>query len=206
MATKHSLQNIFTVLGSWEKWLHHFECVAEVNKWECNTDKLKWLKVLLTCPALKVFEQFPNASHQEYREAKVLKKRFEPGRGIILKAYPNLDPDAHEQLVLTQLLASIVNPQVAFSVTDYCGCSSDNGHEDGVILLEMSGGRAYCTQLFKSKVPQQLGAVSMMVMQEDASWLLSRWKDQNQNAILFYGSINKEEIDIMVDVEQMLQS
>ena len=38
---------------------------------------------------------------------------------IVEKVYPNLDPDAHEQLVLTQVLASIVNPQVTFSMRQW---------------------------------------------------------------------------------------
>ena len=37
-------------------------------------------------------------------------------KSIAEKAYPNLDPNAHEQFALTQFLASITNPQVAFSV------------------------------------------------------------------------------------------
>ena len=35
--------------------LHHFECVVDMNKWETNTDKLKWFKVRLAGRALKAF-------------------------------------------------------------------------------------------------------------------------------------------------------
>ena len=136
---------VFTGVGSWEEWIDHFECVADVNKWESNAEKLKWLKVRLTGRALKAFRQLPDAARMDYKEAKkALKKRFEPEsrreyyvaelqtrrrrkgedwasygeelKSIAEKAYPDLEPNAREQFALTQFLASITNPQVAFSV------------------------------------------------------------------------------------------
>ena len=60
----------FTGDGSWEEWIDHFECVADVNKCESNAEKLKWLKVRLTGKALKTFRQLPDAARRDYKEAK----------------------------------------------------------------------------------------------------------------------------------------
>ena len=137
----------FTGAGSWEEWLHHFECVVDVNKWETNAKKLKWLKVRLTGRALKAFRQLPEASQRDYKDAKkALTKRFEPesrreyyiaelqtrrrkkgeiglrtGRssnGSRKRCTPTLTR-MREQFALTRILASIVNPQVAFSVRQW---------------------------------------------------------------------------------------
>ena len=64
---------------SWVEWIDHFESVADINKWESNADKLKWLKVRLTDRAIKVFRQLPDSARRDYKQAKkALKKRFEP--------------------------------------------------------------------------------------------------------------------------------
>ena len=135
----------FTGVGSWDEWIDHFECVADVNKWETNAEKLKWLKVRLTGRAIKAFRQLPEAARADYKQAKkALGKRFEPEsrkeyyiaelqtrrrrkgedwatfgeelKSIADKAYPDLEVKAREQLALNQYLSSIGNPQVAFSV------------------------------------------------------------------------------------------
>ena len=130
---------------SWDEWIDHFESVADINKWETNAEKLKWLKVRLTGRAMKAFRQLPEAARRDYKEAKkALRKRFEPesrkslyvaelqmrrrrkgedwatfGEELKLiaeKAYPDLEANAREQIALNQYLTSITNPQVAFSV------------------------------------------------------------------------------------------
>ena len=52
--------------------------MANVNKWESNAKKPKWLKVRRIVRALKAFRQLPEAPRRDYKEAKkALKKRFE---------------------------------------------------------------------------------------------------------------------------------
>ena len=137
----------FTGAGTtrWDEWIEHFESVADVNKWDTDADKLKWLKVRLTSRAMKAFRQLPDATRADYKLAKeALKKRFEPesrkeyyiaelrtrrrrkgedwatfGEELKLtaeRAYPDLGADAREQIALTQYLSAIINPQLAFSV------------------------------------------------------------------------------------------
>ena len=66
-----------TASESWTEWIDHFESVADINKWESNADRLKWLKVRLTGRAIKAFRQLPEAARRDYKEAKkALKKRF----------------------------------------------------------------------------------------------------------------------------------
>ena len=68
----------YSGVESWDEWIDHFECVADVNKWESNAEKLKWLKVRLTGRAMKAFRQLPEATRADYKLAKkALKKRFE---------------------------------------------------------------------------------------------------------------------------------
>ena len=134
-----------TASESWTEWIDHFESVADINKWESNADRLKWLKVRLTGRAIKAFRQLPEAARRDYKEAKkALKKRFEPesrktlyiaelqtrrrrkgedwatfGEELKLiaeKAYPDLEANAREQIALNQYLTSLTNPQVSFSV------------------------------------------------------------------------------------------
>ena len=50
---------VFTGVGNWNEWIDHSECVADVNKWETNAEKLKWLKVRFTGRAMKAFGQLP---------------------------------------------------------------------------------------------------------------------------------------------------
>ena len=132
-------------VASWDEWIEHFECVADVNKWETDADKLKWLKVRLTGRAMKAFRQLPMATRGDYKVAKkALKKRFEPesrkeyyiaelqtrrrskgedwatfGEELKLTAepaYSDLEEKAREQITLTRYLSSISYPQLAFSV------------------------------------------------------------------------------------------
>lgn len=130
---------------SWTEWAEHFESVATVNKWDSDDDKLKWLKVRLTGKARTAFQKLPADVRNKYGECvKALKQRFEPDskkqlyvaelhtrerhrdedwasygdalRVLADKAYSDLEEKARERLALTQFLAHIGNPQVAFGV------------------------------------------------------------------------------------------
>ena len=52
------LLNPFSGDESWDQWIYHFECVAEVNTWD-GEQKLKWLKVHMTGRAQKAFQHLP---------------------------------------------------------------------------------------------------------------------------------------------------
>lgn len=130
---------------NWTEWLEHFQSVAEVNKWVSEEEKLKWLKVRLTGKAQTAFRNFSQDVRGNYGECvKALKKRFDPDskkelyvaelhtrarqrdedwasygdalRTLADKAYGDLEEKARERLALTQFLAHIQNPQVAFGV------------------------------------------------------------------------------------------
>ena len=65
--------------GSWDDWIDHFECIAEVNKWATGEEKLKWLRVRLTGKALTALRKLPESARSSYAECKTaLKKRFDP--------------------------------------------------------------------------------------------------------------------------------
>eukprot|EP00731_Ephydatia_muelleri_P010418 Em0005g1004a len=105
----------------WTEWAEHFESVVTVNKWDSDDDKLKWLKVRLTGKARTAFQKLPADVRNKYGECvKALKQRFEPDskKQLVLadKAYSDLEEKARERLVLSQFLAHIGNPQVAFGV------------------------------------------------------------------------------------------
>ena len=118
---------------------------AAVNKWETTAEKLKWLRVRLTGKAQTVFRKLPQDVRENYAECvKALKQRFDPDsrrelyvaelhtrarrkeedwasygdvlRTLADKTYGDLEEIARERLALTQFLAHIENPQVAFGV------------------------------------------------------------------------------------------
>eukprot|EP00731_Ephydatia_muelleri_P009374 Em0004g1712a len=118
---------------SWTEWAEHFENVATVNKWDSDEDKLKWLKVRLTGKARTVFQKLPADVRNKYacKKAVVRGRTSHQGetyrdedcasygdalRVLVDKAYSDLEEKARERLALTQFLAHIGNPQVAFGV------------------------------------------------------------------------------------------
>ena len=131
--------------GSWDDWIYHFECIAEVNKWATGEEKLKWLRVRLTGKALTALRKLPESARSSYAEYKTaLKKRFDPDskrelhvaelhtrtrgktedwasfgdalRVLVDKAYPHFEDAARECLAVNQFLSQIHNQQVAFGV------------------------------------------------------------------------------------------
>eukprot|EP00731_Ephydatia_muelleri_P026815 Em0018g915a len=131
--------------GSWDDWIDHFECIAEVNKWATGEEKLKWLRVRLTGKALTALRKLPESARSSYAECKTaLKKRFDPDskrelhvaelhtrtrgktedwasfgdalRVLVDKAYPHFEDAARECLAVNQFLSQIHNQQVAFGV------------------------------------------------------------------------------------------
>ena len=131
--------------GSWDDWIDHFECIAEVNKWATGEEKLKWLCVRLTGKALTALRKLPEIARSSYAECKTaLKKRFNPDskrelhvaelhtrtrgktedwasfgdalRVQVDKAYPHFEDAARECLAVNQFLSQIHNQQVAFGV------------------------------------------------------------------------------------------
>ncbi|KAL5494125.1 hypothetical protein EMCRGX_G015402 [Ephydatia muelleri] len=129
----------------WSDWIEHFESVAALNKWATEDEKLKWLKVRLAGKARTAFQKLPRNVREEYGEClKALKQRFEPDskkelyvaelhtrtrridedwatfgdalKVLADKAYSDLEEKARERLALTQYLAHIENPQIAFGV------------------------------------------------------------------------------------------
>lgn len=130
---------------NWTEWFEHFQSVAEVNKWATSEEKLKWLRVRLTAKAQTAYRRLPQNVRENYGECvKALKTRFDPDskrelyvaelhtrarkreedwasygdalRTLADKAYGDLEEKARERLALTQFLAHIENPQVAFGV------------------------------------------------------------------------------------------
>eukprot|EP00731_Ephydatia_muelleri_P024875 Em0016g1146a len=129
----------------WSDWIEHFESVAALNKWATEDEKLKWLKVRLAGKARTALQKLPRNVREEYGEClKALKQRFEPDskkelyvaelhtrtrrkdedwatfgdalKVLADKAYSDLEEKARERLALTQYLAHIENPQIAFGV------------------------------------------------------------------------------------------
>ena len=63
----------------WDEWIEHFESCAEVNKWESDEDKLKWLRVRLVGKALTAFRRLGQSARSKYGECKeALLHRFHP--------------------------------------------------------------------------------------------------------------------------------
>ena len=139
------LPETFSGEGSWDEWISHFENVADVNAWDGDAAKLKWLKVRLTGRAQRAFQQFTEASQGTYSHAKkALRERFDPDskrelyavelntrrkrkaegwadfaedlRRLTDKAYPDLQEEARERLALNSYLSQLSDPQVSFSV------------------------------------------------------------------------------------------
>ena len=129
---------------SWDLWLYHFECIADVNEWD-DGKKLKWMKVRLSGKAQMAFQRLPNEAKARYVEAKkALKECFEPEsrqsryqakfqmqtkqkaeswadyaddlKSLVDKAYPEIEEAARERLAVNHYLQQLEQPQVAFSV------------------------------------------------------------------------------------------
>ena len=133
--------------SSWREWIYHFESVADVNGWN-DMAKLKWMKVRLTGRAQSVFQRLLAATTRDYdRTKKALKERFEPSsrkgryqaelqarrkqksegwtdfaddlRLLADKAFPDLQEEAKDTLVLTYYLQQLDNPQLALTVRQH---------------------------------------------------------------------------------------
>ena len=154
MATKPLvLPETYAGEGEWSQWICHFENVAAVNSWD-DEKKLLWLKVRLTGRAQTAYQKLSDAATASYKEAKkALKERFEPAskkglyqaelqtrrkkrtegwasyaedlKTLVDKAYPDLQTEAKEQIALTQYLAQIDSPHVAFAVRQKTPASLD---------------------------------------------------------------------------------
>ena len=138
------LPGCFSGEECYEDWIDQFESIAEINHWN-DEQKLMWLKVRLTGRALMAYKKFPTTARDSFKHAvKALQERFEPEsrrdlylaefqtrrkrkteswpdfgedlRALVDKAYPTLDDEARQQLVLQRYLSQLDNEQVAFSV------------------------------------------------------------------------------------------
>ena len=125
-------------------WIEHFESIANVHGWDENA-KRKWLRARLNGRAATVWRRLPAAETDTYEHAvAALKRRFEPAsrkvvylqefqrrskkgtedwvsfgedlRELVERAYPTLQPEAHEVLALNRFLDEIRDPQLAFGV------------------------------------------------------------------------------------------
>ena len=129
---------------SLDEWIVHFNNCAEVNEWDA-TAKLKFPKVRLVGKAQSAFQRLPDTGRDTFDHAvTTLKERFEPSskrdlylaefatrkrrpretwtdfgedlRRLAIKAYPDLDIAATEQIALTHFIANIIDPQISFAV------------------------------------------------------------------------------------------
>ena len=125
---------------SWDVWIDHFESIAEVCGWD-DASRLKWLRVHLSGKASAAFRRLPEATKEDYSQAKAaLKSRFEPESQKTLyqmmlqtrvkqkgeswadlktltdKAYADLADEARECLALNQYLSQLRDLQVAFAL------------------------------------------------------------------------------------------
>ena len=141
-----AIPEVFTGEGSqsWSDWLDHFDSVAKVNGWNAGNKK-KWLRARLTGRAATALRRLPDADKDTFDTIKeALKKGFEPGckkelyiaefhskqkkrtedwasyaedlKSLIEKAYPTLQAEAQELLVLNHFLDQIADPQLSFGV------------------------------------------------------------------------------------------
>ena len=124
------LPELNTSEKSLDEWIHHFESVATVNRWD-RAAKLNWLCVHLTGRAGSMFRRLPDDTRDYELAEKALKERFKRdskkelhlvelqtrakkmmedwiGEDLKLlaeKAYPDLTDDAREQVTLNQYFA-----------------------------------------------------------------------------------------------------
>ena len=141
-----ALPEVFTGEGSqsWSDWVDHFESVAEVNSWDAAAKK-KWIRARLTGRAATAMRRLSEADRESFDKIKAaLKKRFEPEcrkevymaefqvrrkkrtedwasfaedlKTLVEKAYPTLQAEAQELLVLNHFLGQLEDPQLAFGV------------------------------------------------------------------------------------------
>ena len=71
----HILPEVFNGEEDFGEWIHHFESVAVVNKWDDST-KLQWLHVRVAGKARVALSRAKSESYKQAREA--LQRRFEP--------------------------------------------------------------------------------------------------------------------------------
>jgi len=137
----HILPEVFNGEEDFGEWIHHFESVAVVNKWDDST-KLQWLHVRVAGKARVALSRAKSESYKQAREA--LQKRFEPSskselyknelqhvakresenwgdfadRLAVLtdKAYPELQEEAREYIALNHYIDQLEDPRIAFSV------------------------------------------------------------------------------------------
>ena len=143
----------FSSESSYDKWAIHFKNVTDVNGWT-DKQKLKLLHVSLKGRAQKAFLHLPEDAQTTYGAAqKALSDRFEPAsrktryqaefqsrkkklsagwadfaddlQALVDKAYPSLQPEARERLVVNSYLQQLLHPQVAFGVKQTCPESLD---------------------------------------------------------------------------------
>ena len=138
------LSETFDGEGDFNKWISHFEDVADLNGWN-DGDKLRWLKVKLVGKAHVAFNRLAHKTQQSYATAKqALLNRFEPDSKrelykvelekrnksdkeswadygdslsqLVCKAFPNLQDKAHKQLALSCYMEQLKDPQISFAV------------------------------------------------------------------------------------------
>ena len=138
------LPEVFNGEGNFDDWVSHFESVGAVNKWT-DEDKVLWLRVRLTGKAHLAFTRLGNEVQQLYTRAKAeLRDRFEPSSKkelykvqfecrkksstenradfaddlpvLLDKAFPDLQPEAKEQLALSRFFDQVESPQISFAV------------------------------------------------------------------------------------------
>ena len=138
------LPETFDGEGDFDKWIRHFEDVADLNGWS-NGDKLRWLKVRLVGKAHVAFNRLAHKTQQAYTAARgALHNRFEPDSKrelykvelekrkksdkeswadygdslsqLMRKAFPNLQDEAREQLALNRYMDQLKDPQISFAV------------------------------------------------------------------------------------------
>ena len=133
------LPDSFSGETSWDQWIYHIDCVAEVNEWT-DAQKVKWLKVRLTGRAQKAFQRLSEEARGDFNQAKkFLRERFEPEskksryeaefqtrrrkkteawadfaedlRTLTDKAHPELQEEARERLALNSYLGQLDDPK-----------------------------------------------------------------------------------------------
>ena len=65
--------------GSWTTWFDRFETIASFSKWEGDEEKARYLSVYLEGPALRIYQQLPEASRRSCTAiAARLRDAFQP--------------------------------------------------------------------------------------------------------------------------------
>ena len=136
------LPDLFTGEGDFSEWIHHFESVADVNGWDDDVTKLRWMHVRLIGKARVALTRCKAESYKQAREA--LQECFEPATKKELykrsfqsrvkelteswgnfadnfcvlaeKAYPELQEDLRDFIALNCYLEQLRDPRISFEV------------------------------------------------------------------------------------------